>query len=90
MLARPVPSSSWCCGVDYPRVATGDLDAVVYGSCNPWDHVAGTVLLRELGGVVRTLDGTDYRPGVTGHRLVVAGSEQVFGTVVQAVLGGHG
>ncbi len=90
LLAQPVPPSSQCCGVDYPRVATGEVDALVYRSANPWDHVPGAVLLRELGGVVRAPDGSDYHPGTSGSStVVVAGSPEIFNTV-QAVLSEQG
>ena len=41
---------SWiCCGVDYPHLIEGDADFVLYGHTNPWDHLPGTLMLREAG-----------------------------------------
>ena len=32
----------------------------------PWDHVPGTLIFREAGGLAQTLDGTPY--GARDHR----------------------
>jgi fructose-1,6-bisphosphatase/inositol monophosphatase family enzyme len=50
------------CGVDYPHLAEGDADYVLYGHANPWDHVPGGLLLVEAGGYLGTVDGNPYRP----------------------------
>ena len=44
-----------CCGVDYPRLATGAADVAAYLKTKPWDHLPGGLLLREAGGRVRRL-----------------------------------
>lgn len=80
--------SRWCCGVDYPRVLTGDVDATVYLHSHPWDHLSGALMLRELGGVVRTLSGHDF--GVKEfHRdpLIVASDEPAYRAVADALIG---
>jgi fructose-1,6-bisphosphatase/inositol monophosphatase family enzyme len=53
---------SHCAGVDYPLLAEGGLDFVLFHRTLPWDHAPGTLLLTEAGGVARRLDGGDYRP----------------------------
>ena len=50
------------CGIDYPHLAEGDADYVVYGRANPWDHVPVALLLTEAGGFLGTFDGGAYRP----------------------------
>jgi fructose-1,6-bisphosphatase/inositol monophosphatase family enzyme len=50
------------CGIDYPHLAEGDADYVVYGRANPWDHVPGGLILTEAGGFLGTFDGGAYRP----------------------------
>ncbi|MCI1748995.1 MAG: inositol monophosphatase [Acidipropionibacterium sp.] len=80
--------SRWCCGVDYPRVCTGEVDATVYVHSHPWDHLPGALMLRELGGVVRSVDGTDYGMSEIPHQLLVAaGDEQAYQTVAEALRG---
>ncbi|GAB97534.1 putative inositol monophosphatase [Kineosphaera limosa NBRC 100340] len=56
-------STAWCCGVDYPWLAEGRVDAIAYSRGLPWDHAAGSLLTEEIGGVIRHADGTRYRPG---------------------------
>ncbi len=83
--------TAWCCGVDYPRLATGGSDALLYGRPKPWDHAPGSLFLAETGGVVRHLDGTDYVPGELGPRparLVAAASPQIWERVAEAARAG--
>lgn len=80
--------SRWCCGIDYSRVLTGEVDATVYLHSHPWDHLAGALMLRELGGVVRTVSGQDF--GVKEfHRdpLIVACDEPAYRAVAEALRG---
>ena len=61
------------CAIDYPALACGEVDALAYRSVHPWDHLAGALLVTELGGVSR-LDGRPYGPGMTGSLIVTADS----------------
>lgn len=74
-------------GNEYSRMLTGESEAAAFGRTWPWDHTAGAVLLREVGGVSRHLDGAEYRP--TGRRpgIVAAVSEDVYATVTAALRG---
>lgn len=58
---RPLELTWVSCGIDYPHLAEGDADYVLYGRANPWDHVPGSLLLTEAGGYVGTRDGRTYR-----------------------------
>lgn len=48
----PRPTGT-CCGIDYPRLATGEADVAAYLKQKPWDHLPGGLLLTEAGGDVR-------------------------------------
>ena len=72
LLGAPVAPTRFCCGIDYPLLLTGATGFLAYGPPKPWDHVAATLMLRELGGVARTTDGDDYRPTPTGPALIAA------------------
>ncbi|MDO5500477.1 MAG: inositol monophosphatase family protein [Propionibacteriaceae bacterium] len=50
----------------------------MYRHMKPWDHVPGSLILRELGGVSRTIDGADYQAEPTVKPLVVAVNEEVW------------
>ncbi len=39
------------------QVASGDLDAFVHMTLNPWDYAAGMLVVEEAGGVCSRLDG---------------------------------
>lgn len=82
-----VGPTAWCCGVDYPWLAQGRVDAITYSRAMPWDHAAGSLMTEEVGGVVRHIDGTTYRPGRRhpGHLLAAASAEAW--DVVKAELG---
>ncbi len=78
--------SAWCCGVDYPWLAEGKADALLYARTMPWDHAPGSLFVSETGGIVRYVDGVTYRPGRRHRaRLVAAADEQIWTEVVQAV-----
>ena len=78
----PVERSRWCCGIDYPRLFSGDIDFLTYTAVHPWDHLPGTLMVRELGGVARLFDGTDYHPGFTGPGLLSAVTPEIWDTVM--------
>jgi len=59
---RPLEMTWVSCGIDYPRLAEGDADYVIYGRANPWDHVPGGLVLTEAGGFLGTFTGGPYRP----------------------------
>ena len=68
----PVTRSSWCCAFDYPMVLRGDVDFIVYTTLHPWDHLAGSLMVTESGGVSRTMDGLAYSLRSTSGGLIVA------------------
>jgi len=82
---RPLELTWVSCGIDYPHLAEGDADYVVYGRANPWDHVPGGLILTEAGGFLGTFDGGAYRPtddhGVDGaapRGIVAAGDRATY------------
>lgn len=69
----PALAGSWvCCGVDYPKLIEGETDFLLYGHTLPWDHLPGTLMLREAGGAAAHRDGTPYGARSGGAGLVVA------------------
>ncbi|MER7072468.1 inositol monophosphatase family protein [Terrabacter sp. NPDC000476] len=74
------------CGIDYPKLVEGEADYVLYGSAAPWDHVPGSLLLAEAGGLLGTTAGEVYSPRDTAPPgLVAAGSEAAFEAVCRAL-----
>ena len=70
------------CGIDYPKLATGACDALVYRGTMPWDHVPGALMLTEVGGFVGTTEGGEYGPRTRPGGIVGAANEQVFRTLL--------
>ena len=58
--------------LDLAYVAAGRVDGFWEIGLKPWDTAAGTLLIKEAGGLVGTLDGGDYQQG--GN--IVAGTPQ--------------
>ncbi len=52
--------TAWSCGIDYPWLLGGRVDGILYSKGLPWDHCPGSLMVDELGGVVRFLDGSRY------------------------------
>ncbi|MBW6432785.1 inositol monophosphatase [Actinoplanes hulinensis] len=74
-------SGRHCAGYEYPAVATDEQQFAMFWRILPWDHVPGTLIVREAGGVTRHLDGADYRPIDRRRGLLVAGNEDIWQTV---------
>jgi fructose-1,6-bisphosphatase/inositol monophosphatase family enzyme len=82
---RPLALTWVSCGIDYPHLAQGDADYVVYGRANPWDHVPGGLILTEAGGFLGTFSGGAYRPtddhdvdGAAPRGIVAAADREIF------------
>lgn len=56
----------WC------YLAAGRADLLMHGGQRPWDYAAGSLILREAGGHVCTLDGEDFDSAAPWRRSVVA------------------
>jgi len=53
-------------GIEYPLVAAGEQDFILYWRTLPWDHAPGSLLVTEAGGRSARLDGSPYRPEAPG------------------------
>ena len=49
-----------CAGWEYLRLATGEMHFSLFTKLMPWDHVPGTLIFCEAGGLAQTLDGDSY------------------------------
>lgn len=65
--------SKWCCGVDYPDVATGENDFLLYVNNKPWDHAPGALLVAEAGGGVFSWTGSPYQASNSERGLLAVG-----------------
>lgn len=79
----PVVRSHFACCFDYPAVLHGDIDFMFFISMHPWDHLAGSLMLTESGGVSRTLDGLAYTVLSHSRGLLVASDVLVWMTAQQ-------
>ena len=66
--------AAWSCGIDYPRVATGEVDFLVYSKVWPWDHAPGSLLVSEVGGESLRRDGSTYSPVAPPGRWLLSGA----------------
>ncbi|MEV7227426.1 inositol monophosphatase [Polymorphospora sp. NPDC051019] len=67
-----------CAGREYADLVAGVQHFAVFWRTLPWDHVAGSFLVREAGGVACRLDGSPYEASGEGSGLVAAASEQIW------------
>jgi fructose-1,6-bisphosphatase/inositol monophosphatase family enzyme len=51
-----------CAGAEYHEILSGQADFNLYRRTKPWDHAAGTLMLREAGGEAVRFDGQPYAP----------------------------
>jgi len=71
--------------LDLCHVAAGRYDGFWELRLAPWDLAAGTLLVREAGGVVTNLEGTE---DVLGHSSVVAGNPAVHSWLLKTLSDG--
>jgi myo-inositol-1(or 4)-monophosphatase len=67
--------------LDLAYVAAGRTDGFWEIGLKPWDTAAGTLLIREAGGLVATLDGGEYKQN--GN--IVAGTPRVFNELLETI-----
>ena len=84
---RPLALTWVCCGVDYPHLAEGDADYLLYTGTQPWDHAPGSLLLEESGGFVGTFEGGRYRPQDDPPGGLVGAADRATYDRVQPLLG---
>jgi fructose-1,6-bisphosphatase/inositol monophosphatase family enzyme len=60
-----------------------------YFACNakPWDHLAGSLIIREAGGVCKNWDGTDYKPKDLNTSILSASTDQDWAYIRNKLLG---
>ncbi|HUL10310.1 MAG TPA: inositol monophosphatase [Candidatus Acidoferrum sp.] len=54
--------SARCAGIEYLRLAAGDMHFSLFTKLMPWDHAPGVLLHREAGGHAAYLEGGAYEP----------------------------
>ena len=81
-----------CSAYAYIHMARGRADFGLYSRCSPWDHAAGALTLRELGGKCAYLDdGSPYAPVATqGRPMLSAGTAEAWERVRDALIGAGG
>jgi fructose-1,6-bisphosphatase/inositol monophosphatase family enzyme len=57
------PRACGAAGLEYLRIASGELDAVAFSWELAWDHAAGLLLVAEAGGMHATVAGEPFRIG---------------------------
>lgn len=79
----PIARSAGAVGIDYPRLCEGRDDFLVYNRLKPWDHLPGTLMVREVGGVAVHFDGTPYGAASVGRTGLVAAADDEVATLVR-------
>ena len=65
-------------GIEYPAIAAGERDFMLYWRTLPWDHVPGGLLISEAGGKAADLDGGCSRPAQRREGLLVASTPELW------------
>jgi fructose-1,6-bisphosphatase/inositol monophosphatase family enzyme len=51
-----------CAGLEYLRLARGEVDFLMFSGVMPWDHAPGAAIIQEVGGHIGYFDADGYRP----------------------------
>jgi myo-inositol-1(or 4)-monophosphatase len=68
--------------LDMCAVASGRFDGFWEFGLKSWDTAAGTILVREAGGMVTDIDGKPFRPGA---RVVIATNGKIHGEMREII-----
>ena len=68
--------SMGCAAHEYLNIARGDAQFSVYSRLKLWDHLPGTLILKEAGGYVAKWDMSDYSVSDHAVGLISAASEE--------------
>jgi len=74
-----------CAGYEYPAVVSDEQQFATFWRILPWDHVPGSLIVREAGGMVGHLDGSPYRPTDSERGLLVAANPDIWRTAHAAL-----
>lgn len=75
-----------CSGLEYAEIVLGRAQFSLHSRSLPWDHAAGTLIVREAGGLAGFLGEARYDPRIT-DRPVLAAADQATWDTVQEVVG---
>lgn len=76
-----------CAARDYTDIAKGAKDLTTYHRMLPWDHAPGSLILSEMGGVVRNVEtNKDYRPEVMQGPHILAANEELWRAAQEVLL----
>jgi len=78
-----------CAGAEYLRLAEGALHFSLFTRLMPWDHVPGTLLYGEAGGVALCFDGTPYKATRYRDRGLLMAPDQASWEALHATLLGE-
>lgn len=81
-------SSLGCAGYEYIKLIEGNMDYALFNRAKVWDHVAGALLIREAGGLVRHFDGSDYVPTAGTEGVIAAASDEIFAAIREMLFAG--
>ena len=72
-----------CAAHQYRMMAGGHCQFLVFYRLLPWDHAAGSLLVREAGGYAALLDGRDYQPAILEGGYLCATDRDSWHSIMQ-------
>jgi fructose-1,6-bisphosphatase/inositol monophosphatase family enzyme len=66
-----------CAAHEYLAIIQGNADFGIYSRVKAWDHLAGTLAVREAGGTATLWGGGEYYPSFGGHGVLAASCKDV-------------
>jgi fructose-1,6-bisphosphatase/inositol monophosphatase family enzyme len=78
-----------CAGLEYLRLARGEVDFLMFSGTMPWDHAPGGAIVLELGGALGYIDQKGYRPSevISANAILAARDQTVWDEIHHRLLG---
>jgi myo-inositol-1(or 4)-monophosphatase len=75
---------SWCVTIDYCKMAEGKVHAIINNGCEIHDYVAGKLIAKEAGAIIKTYDGKKIE-SEKQKQFITANTQKTFEIVSERV-----
>ena len=75
-----------CCGHDYLDILRGNAHFAMYSRIYPWDHLPGSLMMTEAGGVLKKWDKSEHMAGDQVGGILVASNENMWDDIHEKLI----
>ena len=81
----PIADSYKCIGFEYVDIVKNIRNFIILSKLLPWDHIPGTLLIKESGGHIKHFDNSPYNYTIEKNNLVVTNSINLLNKILNLI-----